>query len=61
MANDANLETLAINTIRTLAMDAVQQANSVIPAGRWAWPRLRLHCFRNSFVMIPPIRRGTIA
>jgi transketolase len=31
MANDADLELLAINTIRTLAMDAVQQANSGHP------------------------------
>ncbi len=31
MATDAQLETLAINTIRTLAMDAVQQANSGHP------------------------------
>jgi transketolase len=31
MANDANPELLAINTIRTLAMDAVQQANSGHP------------------------------
>ena len=31
------LDTLCINTIRTLAIDAVQQAKADIPERRWGW------------------------
>ena len=33
------LDTLCINTIRTLSMDAVQAANSGTRARRWRWRR----------------------
>ena len=33
------IEELAVNTIRTLSIDAVQAANSGTPARRWRWPR----------------------
>ena len=34
-----SIEQLAVNTIRTLSIDAVQAANWGIPAPRWRWPR----------------------
>ncbi len=38
MTNE-QLDQLSINTIRTLSIDAVQQANPAIPARRWRWRR----------------------
>ncbi len=35
----ASLEQLAINTIRTLAMDAVRRPTAATPARRWPWRR----------------------
>jgi hypothetical protein len=35
----AQLDQLSINCIRTLSMDAVQQAKLGIPARRWRWRR----------------------
>jgi transketolase len=37
---------LVINTIRTLAMDAVQAANSGHPGTPWPWPRWSITCGR---------------
>jgi hypothetical protein len=39
---------LAINTIRTLSMDAVQKANSGIPARRWRSLHWLSRCTRAS-------------
>ena len=39
---------LAISTIRTLAMDAVQQANSAIRARLWRWHRV--YCLWRRFL-----------
>jgi len=36
MGNEKLIQT-AINTIRTLSMDAVQQATPDTPVRRWAW------------------------
>jgi hypothetical protein len=39
VAPATDIEQLAVNTIRTLSMDAVQAANRGTPALRWRWPR----------------------
>ena len=36
---ELDLDQLAIHTIRTLAMDAVQAANSGTQGRRWGWRR----------------------
>ena len=38
------LDQLCVNTIRTLSMDAVQQANSGHPGRRWPWRPWRTRC-----------------
>ena len=37
LATGKQLDALCINTIRTLAIDGVQQANSGHPGRPWAW------------------------
>ena len=40
-----DIDQIAINTIRTLAIDAVQKANSGITlARRWGWPPSPTRC-----------------
>ncbi len=36
---DVNLDQLSVNTIRTLAIDAVERAKSGHPARQWRWRR----------------------
>ena len=53
------LDTLCINTIRTLAIDAVQQANSGHPgAPDGIWRPSPIACGSNSCATIPPTRPG---
>ena len=54
------LDELWINTIRTLAMDAVQQANSGHPGSRWPWRRSRTPCGGASAIR-PETPSGRIA
>ena len=59
---DGSLDRLAIDTIRTLAMDAVQKANSAaIPERRWRSPRSARRCGPSSCATIPHTRIGPIA
>ena len=55
------IDQLAINTIRTLAMDAVQQANSGHPGTPMALAPVVYLCGSTSCASIPRIRSGRIA
>ena len=53
MATDPDLEQLAINTIRTLSMDAVQQANSGHPGTPMALAPVA-YCLWQKFLRFDP-------
>ena len=62
LATGKQLDMLSINTIRTLAMDGVQQANSGHPGAPMALGARHLQpCGSNSCATIPQIRYGPIA
>ena len=61
LATGKQLDALCINTIRTLAMDAVQKANSGHPGAPMAWLPLPI-AYGSSFCgMTQPIQCGPIA
>ena len=57
-ASPTSLDLLCINTVRTLAMDAVQKANSGHPGRRWRWPRWRTSSGSATCATIRPIPTG---
>ena len=62
MSGTADLETLSINTIRTLSMDAVQAANSGHPGTPMAMAPGRLHALaERSSASTRPTRSGRTA
>ena len=58
---DGSIERLTIDTIRTLSMDAVQQANSGHPGTPMRSPRSVTPSGPSSSVTIPPTPTGPIA
>ena len=61
MMPDQLSDQLCINTIRTLSMDAIQQANSGHPGTRWPWRPSPIVCGSSSFVSIQTIPSGPTA
>lgn len=53
MATQVQLDTLGINTIRTLSMDAIQQANSGHPGTPMAMAPVA-YCLRQRFLRFDP-------
>ena len=45
-ASEVNLDRLAVDTVRVLAMDAIQKAGSGHRARPWRWPRRPTPCGR---------------
>lgn len=60
-SNSSDLDTLAINTIRTLSMDAVQKANSGHPGTPMALAPVGFHLWQNHLRYDPTERCGPIA
>jgi len=45
---------LCIQTIRFLALDAVEAPRAAIRVCRWAWPRRHIRCGRGTLGSTPP-------
>ena len=56
-----DLSQLAINTIRTLSMDAVEAPTAAIPARRWPWRRSPTSCGPRCCATIPARPTGRTA
>ena len=61
MPNERDLDQLAINTIRTLAIDAIEKANSAIRARQWALRQRHIRYGSASCGMTRSVRIGSTA
>jgi Transketolase, thiamine diphosphate binding domain len=58
-ASEVDLDRLAVNSVRVLAMDAIQKAGAAIRARPWRWPPGRL-CVVDPVPVVRPGRPGVV-